>query len=67
MVENKDKHEFCRFRLEKVRKETKFKQKITGLGNYYIVDGKTFEIHACCRWGGKADLILKIAGMAGEQ
>ena len=54
------KHEFCRFSLKQLRKETKFKRKITGLGNYYVVDGKTFVIHACCRWSGKAELILKL-------
>lgn len=54
------KHNFCRYTLKKLRKETNFKKKITGLGNYYVVDGKTFEIHACCRRSGNSELILKL-------
>jgi len=59
--ERMKKHDFCRFNLKLTRKEFGFKKKISGLGPYYVVNGKTYEIHSCCRWSGKAKLIRTLS------
>ena len=60
MVKEKT-HDFCRFELKEIRKETKFRKKITGLSKYYETDGKTYEIDSCCRWSGKVQLIQEVS------
>lgn len=53
-------HEFCRYCLRQVRKENpNFKERVSGLGNYYTIGKKTYEIHSCCRWSGKAKAIQR--------